>query len=444
MKRLKKVLWILLIISLIGSVSGIALRMSNEAQNNSVVTTIDNREFKKIAANANADLDKVLQDLRDKGVSRVAVKEISLRDLEFDGQIEIKSFSEVKAQIMNDSMNDWQAVLKQIGETSISPINLTAITSDPEVADFMEENFARRYQGDEILNFSLGDKQYFVINTEIAPPVKTEKEVFPTDVNIGFDTNLLDELRSKGFEIVLSPGNSTGTNLDYIDDYDQIIKDYDVKYIIINSEVSGAPDDLEKMEKLVIDNNLIIGLIETPVQLGFLEQKGLPQLIENTDYPVNRLYSTRNDEYLKQVDERYYRWVRGVVDRGIRIVYVVPFQNDKLSYSQNLEDTIQVIGRFHDTMEAKDYPIDEPLNKLSAKKTNNLHRLMVGLSLLFGSVLYLMYLFRMNKKWILTLLGLGVVGLLGINLVLDMDLSKVYALGAAILYPTLSSLILLL
>ena len=71
------------------------------------------------------------------------------------------------------------------------------------------------------------------------------------------------------------------------------------------------------MERLVIDNNLIIGLIETPVQLGFLEQKGLTELIENTDYPVNRLYSTRNDEYLKQVDERYYRWVRGVVDRGI-------------------------------------------------------------------------------------------------------------------------------
>ena len=241
MERLRKALWILLIIFLIASVSGIALRMSNEARNNSVVTTIDYREFKKIAANANADLDKVLQELRDKGVSRVAVKEISIRDLEFDGKIEIKPFSEIKAQIMNENLHDWDKVLQQIGDTPISPVNLTAVTSDPEVAEFMENNFARRYQGDEIVNFSLGDKQYFVINTEIAPPVKTEKEVFPTDVNIGFDTNLLDELRSKGFEIVLSPGNSTGTNLGYIDDYEKIIKDYYVKYLIINSEVSGAP-----------------------------------------------------------------------------------------------------------------------------------------------------------------------------------------------------------
>lgn len=444
MSKFKKVLWILLIITLIGSMAGITLRMANEAQNNAVITTIDYREFKKIAANANADLDTVLQDLKDNGVSRVAVKEVSLRDLEFDGRIQISTFSEVKADIMNQSMKDWKVVLHQIGQTPISPVNLTAITSDPEVAEFMEENLSKRYQGDEILNFSLGDKQYFIINTEIAPPVKTEKETYPTDVLIGFDTNLLDKLSLQGFEIVLSPGNSTGSNLDYIDDYDQIIKDYNIRYVVINAEVSGAPDNLDKMEQLVIDNNLIIGLIEMPVQLGFLEQKGLTELIEKTDYPVNRLYSTRNDEYLKQVNERYYRWVRGVVDRGIRIVYVVPFQNDKLSYSQNLEDTIQVIGWFHDTMQAKGYSIDEPLNKLSAQTPNNLHRLMVGLSLLLGTMLYLMYLFRMNKKLILTLLGLGVIGLLGINLVLDADFSKIYALGAAILYPTFSSLLLLL
>lgn len=42
------------------------------------------------------------------------------------------------------------------------------------------------------------------------------------------------------------------------------------------------------------------------------------------------------------------------------------------------------------------------------------------------------------------LAGLGIVGLLGINLVLKADFSKLYALGAAIIYPSLSSLFLLL
>lgn len=444
MFKKNKVLWLLLIITLICSTSGIMIRMANEAQNKSVVTTIDYREFDKVAAKANTDLDRALQELKANGLSRISVKEVSLRDLEFVGKIELLRFSEVKAQIMNENPRDLKVVLHQIGNIPISPVNLTAITSDEEVATFLQENFNRRYQGNEIVNFSLDDKHYFIINTEIAPSVKTKEEEFPQDVLVGFDTKLMDKLVAEGFEIVLSPGNSTGTNLQYIDDYAEIIGNYDIRYMVINGEVSGAPDNVEKMEELVVDNNLIIGLIEMPVQLGFLEQKGLTTLIENTNYPVNRVYSSRNDEYLKQVDERYYRWVRGVVDRGIRIVHVVPFQNDKLSYSQNLEDTIEVIGRFHETIQTKGYSIDTPLNLLSAKKPNQVHQLMVGLSLLLGFILYLIYLFNINRKLILALLGLGVLGVTGVTIGLGSDFSKLYALSAAILYPALSSLLLLI
>lgn len=444
MLRTKQVLWILLIITLVFSMSGVAMRMANEAQNKSVVTTLDYREFVMVAAKANVNLDELLTKLKANGASRLSVKETSIRDLEFAGKVQIKTFSEVQADIMYQSMRDWKVVLNEIAHIPISPVNLTVITSEPEVVEFLTDKLAQRYVGDEIVHFNLSDKHFFIINTQIAPPVKTDKEVYPTDVLVGFDTNLMDKLAAQGFEIVLSPGNSTGTNLAYIDDYEKIIKDYHIKYVVINAEVSGAPDNLAKMEQLITDNKLIVGLIEMPIQLGFLQQLGLTELIEKTDYPVNRVYSSRNDEYLKQVDERYYRWVRSVVDRGIRIVHVVPFQNDKVSYSQNLEDTTEVIGRFHETITEKGYSINEPIPLLSAEQPGKIPRLMVGLSLLLATMLYLTYLFRMKPIWVMGLLGIGGAGLLGINLALDMDLSKIYALGAAILYPTLSSLLLLL
>ncbi len=439
-----KILWLLLIITLIASAAGVSLRMANEAQNKSVALTIDYREFVQTAAQANLDLDEVLQDLQDSKLNWISVKETSLRDLEFAGLIEVQTFAQVQASIMNENIREWKLVLGQIGSSPISPANLTMVTSDGETIAFLRENLSRRYQEGEIINFSLGDQEYFVINTQILPPVKTKDEELPQDVLIGFDTSLMDNLKEKGFKIILSPGNSTGTNLQYIDDYAQIIEDYGIKYLVINGEVSGYPDNLDRMEALVKKYNLIVGLIEMPVQLGFLEQKGLRELIENTDYPVNRVYSSRNDEYLKQVDERYYRWVRGVVDRGIRIVHVIPFQNAKLNYSENLEDTIEVIGRFHETIQAKGYQINAPLNLLSAKKPGQLHRLMVGLSLLFAFVLYLAYLIKINRRMIFALLGLGGIGLMGLSLGLGADFSKLYALGAAILYPILSSLLLLI
>ncbi|HZJ85430.1 MAG TPA: DUF5693 family protein [Syntrophomonadaceae bacterium] len=439
-----KILWLLLIITLIASVTGVSLRMANEARNKSVALTIDYREFVQTAAQANFDLDEVLQDLQDSKLNWVSVKETSLRDLEFAGQIEVQTFAQVQASIMNENIRDWKLVLGQIGSSPISPANLTMVTSDKETIAFLQENLSRRYQEGEIINFSLDNHQYFIINTQILPPVKTKDEELPQDVLIGFDTRLMDSLKEKGFEIILSPGNSTGSNLQYIDDYAQLIEDYGIKYLVINGEVSGYPDNLDRMEELVQKYDLIVGLIEMPVQLGFLEQKGLTQLIENTDYPVNRVYSSRNDEYLKQVDERYYRWVRGVVDRGIRIVHVVPFQNAKLNYSENLEDTIEVIGRFHETIQAKGYQINAPLNSLSAEKPGRLHQLMVGLSLLFAFTLYLAYLFKINRRMIFALLGLGGIGLIGLSLGLGSDFSKLYALGAAVLYPILSSLLLLI
>lgn len=41
----RKILWALLIISLLFSMNGIILRMSNEQANHSVITTADYREF---------------------------------------------------------------------------------------------------------------------------------------------------------------------------------------------------------------------------------------------------------------------------------------------------------------------------------------------------------------------------------------------------------------
>ena len=54
----QKILWILLIISLLFSMHGIITRMGNEKINHAVITTADYREFRSIANQSNYDLDK--------------------------------------------------------------------------------------------------------------------------------------------------------------------------------------------------------------------------------------------------------------------------------------------------------------------------------------------------------------------------------------------------
>lgn len=444
MDLMKKVLWGLLLAVLVLSSSGVLIRTGNENNNKAVVTAVDYREFQKMADYANYDMQEVLQRLKANGVSRVTVKEVSLLDLAERGDIKLSTFGELKADLQAEDPAGWQEAQKVLSRVDISPVNLTAATSDKETADFLASHLNKRLAGNELVNFSIGDVNYFVINTEIIQPAKTTDKEYPRDMLVGFDYRQLNELSAAGFEIVLSPGNTIGSNYQYINKYEEIVDEYDVRYMVINGEVPGYPEQLERIQELVERNQLIVGIIETPVQLGYLEQKGLPELIEATDYPVNRVYSTRNDEYLKDMNERYYRWVRSVVDRGIRILYVVPFENNKLSYAENLDNTIDTIGQFHLAMKEKGFVVDQPLQHLSTESPGKYSRMMVSLSLLLGTVLYFIYLFKPRKAAIYSLLILGLLACAGLNLVLDADFSKIYALGAAIIYPSLSSLLLLI
>lgn len=440
----KKMWWTLLIITLIFSCSGIILRMTNESRNKNIITVVDYREFKKAADLADYEIGQVLSRLKAAGVEYVAVKETSLRDLEYRGDIKLYPFGEFKGEAIFKDSALRQDLLCLEQENRISPAALTAVCQDKKTADFIKVNLDARFAPDELIKTRLGENYIFVINTQIQKPPKTTEKIYPRDVLVGFEEEILTALKNENFKLVLSPGNTTGSKTSYIKEYEKLITSYDIQYIVINGEVPGSPNNLKLMENLIKKNNLTVAIIETSSQLGFLPQKGLDKVIAGADYPVNRLYSSRNDEYLKDVNERYYRWVRAVVDRGIRILYVVPFEDDKLTYAENVDNTIRIIGEFHKTIADKGFSLGGPLNRLSPEMPGRWHYLLVGLSLLWAVMLYISYLCRLRPLYMAILAGLGIAGLLGINLVLKADLSKLYALGAAIIYPSLSSLFLLL
>ncbi|HNX28822.1 MAG TPA: DUF5693 family protein [Syntrophomonadaceae bacterium] len=441
-KRGKTILWVLLIISLLFSTNGIILRTNNEKVNHSVITTADYREFQTAANNSNYDLEAVLDRLQESGVTHLTIKETTIRDLENQGKITVSTWAEFNAGMQTADPELAGKIIQSLPVKEINPVNLVITPINEKTAAFIAANLSKRLSNDELITIDLAGKQVFLINVELPQPVSADGAVKKPDLRIGFDKELIEALKSKGFEIVLSPGNNTGSNKQFIREYSEIVQRFDIKYIIFDGmEISGYPDDIESMQQVITDNDLILGIIETSQQLGYLNQVGIDELMYNCGYPINRVYSTRNDEYLKEVDERYYRWLRAVIDRGIRIVYLVPFQNEKINYSVNLEDTLETADRFHQTIEEKGFNVNQPLNKMSAAMPDKFDRLAVSITLLLGSLLYLSYIFRMRKSTWLILSVLGILACLGINLFLNTDFTKIYALGAAVLYPSLSSLL---
>lgn len=441
---MKWLLWGGLVLFLMLSYGGWQLRTGIEANNQRLITIADYREMSRSAATANISMDSVLERLEQNGVQHIGLKETSLRELAFRGDISLWSFADFSSFQEANQPQLWDKAVKAIGSHQVSPANLVAATSQSDIAEFLGMQLQNRYKPQEIIRFNDGGNYYFIINSA-ASVLDKRKDVPPQlDMILGFDPRELQHLQAHGLEVVLRPENSKGTSLDYLREYEPIIREYGVRYLIFSNQVSGTPDHLETISELINRYGLVIGVVETPEQLGYVATPGLNEVMENTGYPINRVYTSVNDDFVKSVADRYYRWVRAVVDRGIRILYVSPFKDLKLDAGENLDNTINTIGDFHQTMQAKGFILHEELPRLPNQTTSSWHRFMVSMSLLFAGTLYLFLLFRCKPLYMYLLLALG--GILGLaaNLFTSMDLSKLYALGAAILYPALSSLLWLL
>jgi phosphate/sulfate permease len=442
--KLKWLLWGGLLLFLVLSYSGWQLRTGIEANNQRLITVADYREMSRSAATANVSMDSVLERLQNNGVRHIGLKETSLRELAFQGDVYLWSFGEFRTFHEANQPQLWNKVLRSMGSHQVSPANLVAVTSQEQVAQFLSTQLESRYQAGQIIHLIEGENHYFIINSAAAVLDK-RKEIQPQlDMILGFDPREIEQIKAYGLEIVLRPENSKGTSLEYLQEYEAIVRDYDIKYLVFSNEVSGQPAHLDNISDLVNRYGLMIGVVETPEQLGYVNTPGLDEVLEKTGYPINRLYTSVNDDFVKSIDDRYYRWVRAVVDRGIRILYVSPFKDLKLDAGQNLDNTIDTIGRFHETMQAKGFILNEELPIHPNQTPSPWHRFMVSLSLVFAGSLYLYYLFKWKPLYLYLLLLLGGAFSLFVNLFTGLDLSKLYALGAAILYPTLSSLLLLL
>lgn len=434
-------LWGGLILSLVLSYGGWQLRTGIEANNQRLITVADYREMSRSAATANVPMDSVLDRLEQNGVHHIGLKETSLRELAFRGDIYLWSFADFSSFQESNRPRLWDKAVTAVGSRQVSPANLVAATSQPDIAAFLGTQLKNRYQPQEIIRFSDEGNYYFIINSA-ASVLDKRKDVQPQlDMILGFDPRELKQVQAHGMEVVLRPENSKGTSLSYLSEYEPLIRDYGVKYLIFSNQVSGTPDHLDTISELVRRYGLVVGVVETPEQLGYVATPGLNEIMEKSGYPINRVYTSVNDDFVKSVADRYYRWVRAVVDRGIRILYVSPFKDLKLDAAENLDNTINTIGDFHQTMQAKGFIINEELPLLSNQTTSPWHRFMVFMSLLFAATLYLYLLLRWKPLYMYSLLVLGGIAGLAANLFTSMDLSKLYALGAAILYPTLSSLL---
>ncbi|MDP4093045.1 MAG: DUF5693 family protein [Bacillota bacterium] len=446
--KLKLILWICLAISLIGSFSGFRIRYSNENNSHSVVAAADYYDFLKVGNSAHINFNDLLARMKSSGINTVSVREETLGDLAYRGDIYLSTVGEYLSDKNEQNSAIYGSVKSTLSSGSFDAASIIAVTSDPSVAAFLSDSLGRRFNPKELVKLSSGAVNAFIMNPNFT--VSTDVGLNNLDapeymyyINIGFDTKALDRLKGAGMSIILHPRNSPGSNTAYLSEYEGIIKSYDVKTLVFDgSAVPGAPDNLDVFKNIINSNKLVVGVVEAPTQVGIISPAGLDKLSADINYTLQRVYSNMEID-LKRIpsDEFFFRWERSVVDRNIRIVDIDPFLNPSRTFSQNIDDTLQISKQFTDFISSKGYSIDKPLARFSSEMPGKLHYTMMLLNLLFAFLLYLAYLVPVKGKVIAVLTALGVLVSLGAGMVMGIRLAQYIALAASILYPSFANLL---
>jgi hypothetical protein len=241
------------------------------------------------------------------------------------------------------------------------------------------------------------------------------------------------------------PQNASARDDGYFSDIEKVIADFGVRLVIFEGgEIAGYPGSLDAMAGIIRRNNIVVGIIEPVSQIGYVQQKGLERLMPEIGYAVNRVYVTpESDLALLNGDAIFHRWLRCVVDRNIRLIYVNPLENPEIGQKENIYQTIDAIKRLNEFISEKGYAVNAPFRKLSARLPGWPHYLAVSLSLMFASLLYLVHFFGLRTKPAVLLAVFGTISAVAANLFFGIVLAQAYALLAALLYPSFSTFMLL-
>jgi hypothetical protein len=435
----------LLVLALLVAAGGsFILRWNNERANRDIIVAVDFREFEQAAMYSGRDVRAVLLQAQAAGVTAVGVREDNLRDMAQRGQITLFGFGEYLAYARLTAPALYQELAALDAE--IGPVgreNIVAVSADPATSERLYDNLVSRFTyGAELARVQHNGADVFIIN---APHTVTGAITLrTTNIDIGFDNALLEWLDENGFAIILRPGVTRGSETGHWDNLETAVRRFGVQHIIFATSVNNATEyDIARMAGIVERNGLVIGAVESTWQVGFLPQPGLPALLAAVDYQATRVYSTTNDDFVNHVRDRYHRWVRAIIDRSIRILYIAPFRDTTRDIGTNLDDTLVIIADFTNTISGRGYQFSTRTPLLDTSLPGMGNRLALGLSLAVAGVLYLALLFKLCDRSTLILL----IAALGSTVIVHIPLGSftaLYALAAAILYPSLGTLLLLI
>ncbi len=322
------VLGLVVILSLLVALPGLYARVRAEAGNSQVELVLDLDQADLLARSQGYRTSEVLAELKAEGLGAVAWSETNLDRLARTGDLTVLEGRELLDRIASGNTPAPELAslqfLSPVGREGFINSGYTyAFTRDPEVAAWLERTVPLHIRSERYRLTSRGGL------TVLEVALLKERAVL---LNLGFWERDIERsgAAALGLRVVPRPGNVVGGRAAVevvFGDLKAAAARLGLTYSAVifgGGEALGYPDDLDATTAGLRELGVPLALVETPEQLGNINQRGARTIAENRGYRIARVYSLP-DVKVFAPSELADKAARSVKERGLRLVYLQPY-----------------------------------------------------------------------------------------------------------------------
>ncbi len=305
-------------------------RNTVEQANRTVDLALDYEDVLKLAQQSGKDPSVVLQDVKEAGISSLAVYETTFKKLNENGKATAVPGADLIKAYHSGALEDpaWRAL---VADGTVKGTEVYVTGHDPLTYREVKEDLLRRLGSDRVTPLSVGGEEVLA--------VKAEYESF-LKMNLGMPTDEMKAVNDAGFYVLARPSNYEACTPDDVRAVFSRLEGVKVSEMVFSGkECLGSTKALQTTIDELKDRHMTLGLIEAVSQLQFYPQTGRNEIAKGIGYDhIARLYSIPKDEQPKlKIDTAVERWGNTDMERNIRIDLLRIY--DKPSPELSLYDT---------------------------------------------------------------------------------------------------------
>ena len=457
-----------LILSIIVASVVLVERIQVESQSRNVDVILDYKELNELAKQSEHDIQWWIQNFKELGVQYVAINEESLSLL--DEQKYPIEYMLGKDAVRNIELDKpYYSILKEYNiNQGIGDYDIVVSTPSKETFDFIKKGLDSRYSIEKYDYVSSDNYYFIVLRGDVSDALFVENTLLKDSFNkvyaggtsfesskmirvgLGFSKEKIDLVQANGLKVIPRPYSiNNWVEEKYMNAVFEDFENYNMippVFIFGGAEVMGYPSNIDLIKNYMLDNDIKVGLIESGVQRGHIEQEGLNLLTQSLNYDAVRLFSLEswmqerfafaNYTGAEEIENMLYR---AVTERNIRAIYFRPFKKNKIEYVTDFGEYEKMFNRFEERITPHGLALGES-NAMPLLSVRKYKQVLMAWGIVAAGVFLLSHIFKLNNKVKYIMFLLGWIATPIAYVVLPALMEKVMALGAAIVFPSLGML----